>query len=63
MVVCDSGEQAVTMNNIFLNKFKNTNLKKSDIKTFHSNFLEECKIKTGALILHDEGSKKKGKIL
>ena len=57
MVVCDSGEQAVTMNNIFLNKFKNTNLK-IDIKTFHSNFLEECKIKTGALILHDEGSKK-----
>ena len=63
MVVCDSGEQAVTMNNIFLNKFKNTNLKKSDIKTFHSNYLEECKIKTGALILHDEGSKKERKIL
>ena len=38
MVVCDSGEQAVTMNNIFLNKFKNTNLKKSDIKTFQQFF-------------------------
>jgi len=61
MVVCDSGEQAVTMNKIFVDKYKNITPKNSDIETYHSKILEKSKITSGALILHDEGNKEERK--
>lgn len=57
MVVCDSGEQATTMNKIFVDKYKNITPKISDTETYHSKILRKSKVTSGALILHDEGSR------
>ena len=63
MVICDSGEQAIVMNKIFKDKYLNTRKKNHDDTTFSSKLLEKSKIKSAALILHDEGTKKERKTL
>ena len=63
MVVCDSSDQAIAMNKIFKDKYLNTRKKNHDDKTFSSKLLKKSKIKSAALILHDEGTKKERKTL
>ena len=57
MVVCDSSEQASMMNKIFKEKYLNKTLKDESDMSFNNKLLEKHKIKSGALILHDEGTK------
>jgi len=57
MVVCDSTEQATVMNKIFKDKYLNKAIKNDEGTTYSSRLSEKNKIKYGALVLHDEGTK------
>ena len=57
MVVCDSGEQAKVMNKIFIDKYSSVKQLDKSSETYNQKILKKNEIRTGALVLHDEGTK------
>jgi len=70
MVVCDSSDQAKELYRIFEEKYASKYMLLEDQKiaaepapTYGDKKKEACKVKTAALILHDEGTKEDRKVL
>ena len=57
MVVCDSGEQAKVMNKIFIDKYSSVKQLDKSSETYNQKILKKNEIRSGALVLHDEGTK------